>query len=136
MHFGEKRCMILVKEASMLLDKLWVRIRGEFLALKEDLSGEGDVRQRAEQFLDKLERRLGEACHGEAPAQNIDARLAAVSRKLDEASPGEALRTTRDDAPTLEELHEACEELRRLRSQPPGDAPDDSAPSPNPRRLG
>lgn len=120
----------------MLLDKLWVRIRGEFLALKEDLSGEGDVRQKAEQFLDKLERRLGEACRGQAPVEDIDARLAAVSRRLQERNAGESSSATYDGAPTLEELHEAWEELRRLRSQHPGDAPDNPPPPPNPRRLG
>ena len=120
----------------MLLDKLWVRIKGEFLAFKEDLSGEGDVRQRAEQFLDKLERRLGEARRGEAPERDIDARLAAVSRKLEEGGSGESFSPTCDDAPSLEELHDAWEELRRLRTQRSGELPDDQVPPPNPRWLG
>ena len=120
----------------MLLDKLWVRIRGEFLALKEDLSGEGDVRQQAEQFLDKLERRLGEACRDEVPSRDIEARLAAVSKKLEEGSTRESPVATCDDAPTLEELHEAWEELRRLRNQRSEDASAEQAPPPNPRRLG
>lgn len=120
----------------MLLDKLWVRIKGEFLALKEDLSGEGDVRQRAEQFLEKLELRLGEVCRDEGPTRDIEARLAAVSKKLAEGGSHGASAVTRDDAPTLEELHEAWEELQRLRSQRSQDVSAEQPPPPNPRRLG
>ncbi|MCA1959920.1 MAG: hypothetical protein LDL33_03910 [Desulfomonile sp.] len=116
----------------MLLDRLWVRIKGEFLVLKDDLRGEGDVRRRAEQFLEKLERCVGEVCRGESPSQDIDVRLAAVSKKLEEVTSDEAC----EDAPTLQELQDAWEELRRVRSQRPTDPPGGQPPPPNPRRLG
>jgi len=43
----------------MLLDKLWLRIKGEFLLLKEDMASGDDLREKAETFLDKLEGLLG-----------------------------------------------------------------------------
>jgi len=120
----------------MLLDKLWVRIRGEFLALKDDLRGEGDVRQRAEQFLEKLERRVGEVCRGEESAQDIDARLAAVSKRLEEGTSNETLRSNCEDAPSLQELHDSLAELQRARSQRSAETSSDQPLPPNPRRLG
>ena len=43
----------------MLLDKLWVRIKGEFLSLKEDVSAGEDLKEKAELLLRKLEERMG-----------------------------------------------------------------------------
>jgi hypothetical protein len=42
----------------MFVDKLWVRIKGELLALKEDLSVTEDLRTKAGRLLDRIQERV------------------------------------------------------------------------------
>jgi hypothetical protein len=123
----------------MFLDKLWLRIRGELLVLKEDLAGEGTLRERAEDFLDKLERRLSA---DDSPAEvrsDPVTRLDAMKRKIDEArAEGRDLEhaTESTDRPSLDELERAWEELKKLREEKRRVSPEQGEPPPNPRRLG
>jgi hypothetical protein len=123
----------------MFLDKLWLRIRGELLVLKEDLTGEGTLRERAEDFLEKLERRLSADDSTAEVRSDPLTRLDAMKRKIDEArSEGRDLEraTASTDRPSLDELERAWEELKKLREEKRRVSPEQGEPPPNPRRLG
>ena len=123
----------------MFLDKLWLRIRGELIVLKEDLTGEGALSERAEEFLQKLERRLSADDSPTEVRSDPQTRLDAVKRKIDEARSKDehkesAPETT--DRLSLDELERAWEELKKLREEKRGLSPEREEPPPNPRRLG
>jgi hypothetical protein len=129
----------------MLLDKLWVRIRGQLLSLKEDLLDQGELRQKAEDFLAKLEEKMESDVSGTEPRPAIPERLDAVLNKMEQAvadarrAAQDSSETKRFDRPTFEELEAAWEELLRLRkekkSQPPAPEKEEASPKP-PRTLG
>ncbi|MEJ2715673.1 MAG: hypothetical protein P8182_00800 [Deltaproteobacteria bacterium] len=123
----------------MFLDKLWLRIRGELIVLKEDLTGEGALRERAEDFLEKLERRLSADDSTAEVRSDPLTRLDAMKRKIDEArSEGRDLEQANSstDRPSLDELERAWEELKKLREEKRRVSPEQEEPPPNPRRLG
>ncbi len=72
----------------MLLDKLWVRIKGEFLSLREDVSVADDLKDKAELLLKKLEQRLGLANEDTDSAEKGRIRESSSERSVD----GESLR--------------------------------------------
>jgi DNA repair exonuclease SbcCD nuclease subunit len=123
----------------MFLEKLWLRIRGELLLLKEDLTGEGALRERAEDVLQKLERRLSaEDVPDEARSDPLT-RLDAVKRKMEEARSKvrDHERTTeKTDRPSLDELERAWDELKKLRDDKRRLSPEGKEPPPSPRKLG
>jgi hypothetical protein len=121
----------------MLLDKLWLRIKGEFLLLKEDMASGDDLREKAETFLDKLEGLLG------APEsrENRESRVEDALKKMEEAREKSETELRRDRtqgaaSPTLAELEKAWEELSRLRQEKKQGQTDEAPPPPNPRKLG
>jgi hypothetical protein len=127
----------------MLFGKLWVRIKGEFLALKEDLSGEWEGRDKALEFLEKLERRFREPEErDDAPDDPVE-RLDRVARRI-EKDPHESSETVGErnrepvlrDAPSTEELEKLWEELRSLREKGKTEPPRKKRKRSNPRRLG
>jgi hypothetical protein len=106
----------------MLLDKLWVRIRGGLLDLKDDFSLGEDIRTKAEALLEKLDLR-GE---GEKPETHPET-ATDVSEERE---------TQRGRTATLEEIRQEWEELLRSKEQEKGKTSEQQQPPPNPRRLG
>jgi predicted nuclease with TOPRIM domain len=127
----------------MLLDKLWVRIRGEFLNFKDEFFEGGELRRKSEEFLEKLERRLaGDSPSGEN-APDLDSRLQALREKLEQLRPasGQSEKTVEQQGEkripaTLEELEQALEELLRLRAEKRSPSDQSQASPKNPRTLG
>ncbi len=126
----------------MFFDRLWVRVKGELLLLKDKLFEEGELREKAEQFLQNLERRLEGSDKRKDSTADFASRLDAIQQKMEKAlaqarsaSEKTALRE-KSETPTLEELERAWDELMRLRkeqgSQPPAEEPDNGTP----RKLG
>ena len=126
----------------MFLGKLWVRIRGELLTLRDDVLGEGKLSDKTKEFLDKVEYSL------DAPASRYDSdrdlleRLDAVTRRVDELEKSiGARKETRDSrtAPgvrSVEALEKALDELKRSRESGEDQSSDEQSPPPNPRTLG
>jgi len=105
----------------MLLDKLWVRIRGSLLSLKDDFSLGEDRRRKAEGLLEKL--------HLGAETEPSESRKegAPESRPISKSQ--------EDRTASLEEIRQEWEEL--MRQQQESKSPSsDSPPPPNPRKLG
>jgi hypothetical protein len=106
----------------MLLDKLWVRIRGGLLALKDDFSLDEDIRGKAEALLEKLDLREGVEKRESHPESTTD-----VS-EMRETQPGRKA--------TLEEIRQEWEELLRRKEQEKARTTEPPKGPPNPRRLG
>jgi len=106
----------------MLLDKLWVRIRGSLLTLKDDFSLGDDIRDKAQGLLKRLD--LHEEARETAPDPESPS----------QARPGE--QTERRRTQTLEEIKQEWEELLRSKESGRSQSPDTSPQPPNPRRLG
>ncbi len=127
----------------MLFGKLWIRIKGEFLALKDDLTGEWEGRDKALEFLEKLERRFREPQEKDNSQYDPVVRLDRVARKIEE-QPDEGSEDfrrqerapERQAAPSTEELERLWEELRSLREKRKTESPPKKRNEPNPRRLG
>ncbi len=115
----------------MLLDKLWVRIKGEILTLKEDLTN-SDLRTDAESFLEKIERRIGFE-KSQTDNQDLSARVDKVADKIKKASKHEDLIPRSTDKATIEELREALDRLESKKQQSKNKTAD---LEPNPRVLG
>jgi len=127
----------------MLIGKLWVRIKGGLLLLKEDLAAEGEVREKAEAFLEKLEALFRDPGVKEGVSTDNAARLDAVREKIEVASKQATLSEESQppdleqiSRPTEDELMREWDELTARRGRQKGDSPDKEVPSPNPRRLG
>jgi hypothetical protein len=107
----------------MLLDKLWIRIRGELLTLKEDLFERGELRQKAEDFLERLEQKLEDDDSRADSTLDLHERLDRVRKKMEQAV-NEARRESQHtsaaksmDSSTLEELEAAWDELMKLKKK-------------------
>ena len=116
----------------MFLDKLWLRIRGEILTLKEDFSSGEDLRERAADLLDRLEHHVSgrDDIH---PGRDSGIASRANSGRDDAGS--------RRDAtdPYLKDLQRELDELKAQRNQriESVEDPEESEPlPPNPRKLG
>ena len=127
----------------MFLDRLWVRIRGQLLTLKEDLFERGELRQKAEDFLGKLEEKLEGDDSRTASRLDFPERLDAVQKKMEQAvneartaSQTSSVRKS-SDSRTLEELEAACDELMKLRKEnkPQQTTPEHEEEPPKSRRT-
>jgi len=107
----------------MFLEKLWLRLRGELLAFKEDFGDDKDLREKAERLLEKLETRL-RATEAEGPQRQ-------KQRGASEDELGEA-----PDPRSLRAIEEEWQDLQnqRRQQQPKPEATEPSEP--NPRKLG
>jgi hypothetical protein len=115
------------REQEMFLDKLWLRIRGELLTLREDLSAGDDLRDKARTLLDRLEAALGDA--GGQTEQKSHERVAQRSRESEaEIRPS--------DMQSLREIEVEWEKLRQRKDNGPRPEADEGPAPPNPRRLG
>jgi hypothetical protein len=106
----------------MLLDKLWVRIRGSLLTLKEDFSLGDEVRDKAQRLLEKLD------------LQEASRETANGAEKPSEGDREEHVQVTRTQ--TLEEIKQEWEELLRSKESGKDRTSGSSQQPPNPRRLG
>jgi hypothetical protein len=107
----------------MFFDKLFVRIKGELLSLKEDLSAEEDLRGRAEILLRRLEGKPGSGEENAAEGQSAGLTAAELRKK----------QTSRTDVPA--ELRKEWEDLMRRKEEKTATS-DGDVPPPNPRELG
>lgn len=106
----------------MLLDKLWVRIRGSLLVLKDDLSLGEDIRRKAEGLLEKLDLR-----------EETDELESRSDAKSEVQQLGQAQGSRKQ---TLEEIRQEWEGLLRRKEQDEGQSSEELQPPPNPRKLG
>ncbi len=126
----------------MFLDKLWIRIRGGLLSLKEDLAGDADLRSQAEDFLEKLESRLNlspsERGRNRDPADRIDA----IVKKMEDEQESPTSTGTQDrptdhsEASSAREMERMWDDLLKKREKSEGQTDDEDDHRPNPRRLG
>ena len=105
----------------MFLEKLWLRLRGEILALKEDLTAEMDLRDKAATLLETLERRVSgtDAQESQRPAERESDR---PERSADPMS--------------LRDIEKEWEDLRRERDKSRQEPGARESSGPNPRQLG
>jgi hypothetical protein len=96
----------LLRCGAMFLDKLWVRIKGELLIMKDDLASSGDLRDKAAILLARLEHALA--------SQEAEQR----------------------ESPNLEQIRSESEELMKLRQEETERSKNPQSPAPNPRKLG
>ncbi|MEW6115198.1 MAG: hypothetical protein AB1664_23915 [Thermodesulfobacteriota bacterium] len=127
----------------MILDKLWVRIRGEFLNFKDEFFEGGELRRKSEEFLEKLERRLAGDSTSSETTPDLDSRLQALREKLEQlrAPSGQSEESVEHQGEgripsTLDELEQALDELLRLRAEKRPPADQSKASPKNPRTLG
>jgi len=111
----------------MFLDKLWVRLRGEVIALKEEVSSSTDLRDKAESLLRKLEERLG----APQPERDASSEVEPEGRRVVERAEARAA-----DSRALSDLKKELEELKKLRQPKEGEQHEAEPIKPNPRRLG
>jgi hypothetical protein len=91
---------------TMFFDKLWVRIKGELLIMKDDLATSGNLRGKAAILLARLEHALAN--------QEAEQR----------------------ENPNLEQIRSESEELIKLRQEETERSKNPESPAPNPRELG
>jgi hypothetical protein len=116
----------------MSFGKLWVRMKGELLTLKEDFASEGDVGDKAEAFLTKLERLFATPSDPTPAAGRLEERVRDITERIDRQVPSETLQV-----PSLQELSDAYEELRSIKAAGKTVTSSEDEPlGPNPRRLG
>ncbi len=126
----------------MLVDRLWLRIKGEFLALREDLAEEGALSRKADEFLRKLEARIGLSGSESDSQADASARVDALWKKMErDYGPERTTRPAQEEpheaqSPSLDDLEQAWEEVKGLRAQKKGETREEEAPPPNPRTLG
>jgi len=110
----------------MFIEKLWVRIKGELLALTEDLSATQELRAKAGRLLDRIQERVA----GGFPDPTMPSRkdqgtgLTRVKEVPDE--------TRREMAGIEEEWRDIANERDHQKEA----GQEGAAPAPNPRRLG
>jgi hypothetical protein len=112
-------------DCRMFLDKLWVRIRGELLSLREDASAGDDLRARAYELLERMQDHSLRAGRDE-PA--VDEGLLRI--------PKEASHPEHPRSRSLADLERDWQELMRQRDKQKARPAEPGMPSPNPRRLG
>jgi len=111
----------------MFLDKLWLRIKGELIILREDLSAGADIREKAAILLDKLEQRLNLPDLG-SPRSDEEQR---ASRSVEQASESEGKSSS-----SLDDIQREWQELAKQKDEPKISDDEDQHPPPNPRTLG
>jgi len=111
----------------MFLDKLWLRIKGELIILREDLSAGADLREKASLLLDKLEQRL-DLSDSDTQAQQ---RERPAGRSAEQAPESDSA-----DSRSLDDIQREWQELVKLRGETKGRDDETEPPPPNPRTLG
>lgn len=106
----------------MFLEKLWLRLRGELLKLKEDLDAETDLREKAATLLETLERRL-------SAAEDRGSQSLQRSRNADD-------RDRPPDLTSLRDIEKEWEDLRRAREEKREEPEAREGSTTNPRKLG
>jgi hypothetical protein len=118
----------------MFFDKLWVRIKGDLLTMKDDVAAGAHLRAKAAVLLAKLEELLAhkESEIGEGTPKSPHAGETAAS-KLDSRTDG-----VTEDAKhaELQDLRREWEKLQELRDERHEESKDSDIPPPNPRKLG
>ncbi len=125
----------------MFFSKLWLRIKGELITLRQDLLNEGEIRQKALNVLEKIENSLRESGAEISRTSDAEKKLEEIAGKLEEysaqeqvAGSGRYLGDT--EPPTARELEEAWNELKQSREGNSSSAGAGQDISPNPRKLG
>jgi len=101
----------------MFLGKLWVRIKGEFLAAREDVSHRSDARKTGEGLLKKIETIV----RGETPER---------SRAL------ESTEETYQSSSSHRQIHDLVDRDEQKKARDSQENAPSKSPSPNPRKLG
>ncbi|HMK34740.1 MAG TPA: hypothetical protein VK463_06720 [Desulfomonilaceae bacterium] len=109
----------------MIFDKVWVRIKGELLAIRDDVSGAQEFRDKARRLLQKLESRTQGLTNSEK--QPSDA-----AKPLEQ----ESSRSKDQEETSMDDLEREWEEFLRLREDRKKADEESDAPPPNPRSLG
>jgi len=118
----------------MFFDKLWVRIKGDLLIMKDDLAAAASLRKRAAVLLARLEELLTnkarEAGEGTQKGPHFE------ESAQDKLEPGTdtAVEDAKHDA--LQDLRGEWERLMELREERHEESKDSDVPPPNPRKLG
>jgi hypothetical protein len=117
----------------MFLDKLWVRIKGDLLIMKDDLAAGESLRERAAILLARLENLIGnrESEGGEGIQEDH-----AEGSAQDKRESARTLASGGGSHPALQDIHREWEELVKLREEKQEDSKDSQVPRPNPRSLG
>jgi hypothetical protein len=109
----------------MFLEKLWLRIKGELILIREDLGAGRDIREKAELLLQKLENRLGFLTGAEK----------AQADRLDTSQGGSSEKETQAEQ-SFREIEQEWQDLVKLREKEQRKSEGDKATPPNPRTLG
>jgi hypothetical protein len=117
----------------MFFDKLWVRIKGDLLIMKDDLAAGENLRERAAILLARLEDLLGnrESEGGEGIQEDH-----AEGSAQDKSESTRTLASGGSGDHALQDIHREWEELVKLREKKQEDSKDSQIPRPNPRSLG
>jgi len=118
----------------MYFDKLWVRIKGDLLIIKDDLAAGENLRERATILLARLEDLLGNK-ESEGGEGTQEERHVEDSAQFKMESVDTVAAEDRSDT-ALQNIRHEWEELVKLREERQEDSQDSQAPPPNPRRLG
>jgi len=118
----------------MFFDKLWVRIKGDLLIIKDDLAAGENLRERAAILLARLEDLLKskESEEGEGTQKEHDAEKSTE----DQMESTGTLAASDTNHAALQRIHREWEELVKLRKEGQEDSEDSQNHPPNPRRLG
>lgn len=126
----------------MFLDKIWVRIKGELLTLKEDLSSRGEANETDKELLERLERRFFGSGSPAGVDEDASRRLDRLAKKINSLSEDRAGTDERgygaagsEQPLSLQDLEQALNELKGRKAQK-SDEPSHTQPPANPRRLG
>jgi len=117
--------------ANMVIDKLWLRIKGELLTLRDDLSEGENLRARAERLLQKLDEQFRQAPKEPGASAEADA-----ERDREQYAPETSVEAGKAGTRSLEEIEEEWRELVRLRNGTKAKPSPPEQSGPNPRKLG
>lgn len=123
---------VIQRRLGMFLDKLWVRLKGQILCLKEDLY-DSNLREEAESLLEKVERRIGFEKY-DTDQRDLDERLSAAQEKIRSAKGPEDLLGSQASGSALSELRQSLERLEAKKKQKQDDT--EKTDPVNPRVLG
>ena len=126
----------------MILDRLWIRIRGGLLSLKEDIAGDTELRSQAEDFLANLEKRLKLPPAEQDRSRDLTQRIDAIVKKIEEEQGPRAdavtqnLQTDRQEYPSVREMEKMWDDYLKKRDERNRQTESAEDDGPNPRRLG
>lgn len=125
----------------MFIEKLWLRIKGELITLRRELLSEGEMREKALNVLEKLEKSLRESGAEIASTDDSEKKLEEIAGKLEQYSSkdgiGSSSRVLGDkETPTARELRQAYDELKKSRDAAESGDSENHNVRRNPRKLG